>query len=357
MKLRAVLAGLPKYIPGRPPAARPGLTSFKISSNENPYAPLRPIVDAAQHAVLQMNRYPDMAVTELHEAIATRFDVPVSHVATGTGSVGILQQFVQATCDAGDEVIFAWRAFEAYPIVATINGAIPVRVPLRADESHDLDAMVAAITDRTKLILVCQPNNPTGVAATKTQLDDFIARVPDHVLIVIDEAYVEFVTDVAVPDGLDYYRQHENVAVLRTFSKAYGLAGLRVGYAIANEEVAAALRTCAVPFGVSGVAQAAAIAALKVEDELQQRVRQIVAAREQVTAQLRAQGWHLPDSQANFVWLRLGEKTADFAAFCDERGLAVRPYGAEGVRVTVGDLPADARLIELCNDWISTRGQ
>lgn len=354
MKLRAVLAGLPKYVPGRPPAARPGLTSYKISSNENPYAPLGPIVEAAQQAVLHMNRYPDMAVTDLHNALASRFDVPVSHIATGTGSVGILQQFVQATCDAGDEVIFGWRAFEAYPIVATINGAKSVRIPLRADESHDLDAMAAAITDRTRLILVCQPNNPTGVAATRAELDAFIAKVPAHVLVVIDEAYVEFITDDEIPDGLEYYRRHENVAVLRTFSKAYGLAGLRVGYAIANDDVAAALRACAVPFGVSGVAQAAAVAALKVEAELQQRVRQIIEARERVTAALRGQGWVLPDSQANFVWLRLGERTSDFAAFCDERGLAVRPYGTEGVRVTVGDVPADARFIDACNDWLST---
>jgi histidinol-phosphate aminotransferase len=354
MKLRAALADLPKYIPGRPPAARPGLTTYKISSNENPYAPLRQIVDAAQQAVLQMNRYPDMGVTELHDALASRFDVPAAHIATGTGSVGLLQQFVQATCDAGDEVVFAWRAFEAYPIVATINGAVSVRVPLRPDESHDLDAMAAAITERTKLILVCQPNNPTGVAATRGELDAFIAMVPKHVLVVIDEAYVEFVTGDAIPDGLEYYRTHENVAVLRTFSKAFGLAGLRVGYAIAHDDVAAALRACAVPFGVSGVAQAAAVAALKVEAELQPRVAQIVAAREEVTQALRSQGWQLPDSQANFVWLRLGERAPEFAAFCDERGLAVRPYGTEGVRVTVGDSPADARFIDACNDWLAT---
>lgn len=353
MKLRAALASLPGYIPGRPPAARPGVTSYKISSNENPYAPLRQIVDAAQAAVLQMNRYPDMAATELHNALAVRFDVPATHVATGTGSVGILQQFVQATCDAGDEVIFAWRAFEAYPIVATINGAVPVRVPLRDDESHDLDAMAAAITKRTRLMLVCQPNNPTGVAARRDELDRFLAQVPDDVLVVIDEAYVEFITDANIPDGLDYYRKYPNVAVLRTFSKAYGLAGLRVGYAIAHDDVAAALRACAVPFGVSNVAQAAAVAALRVEQELQQRVSQIVAAREAITDALRAQGWTLPDSQANFVWLRLGEQTQEFASFCDERGLAVRPYGTEGARVTVGDAPADARFIEACSEWMT----
>ena len=354
MKLRGSLARLPKYIPGRPAAARPGVTSYKISSNENPYTPLPDIVEAAQTAVLEMNRYPDMAVTALHTALAQRFNVPVEHIATGTGSVGLLQQFVQATCDAGDEVVFAWRAFEAYPIVATINGAVPVRVPLRSNESHDLTAMAAAVTDRTRLILICQPNNPTGVAATRDELDAFIAAVPSDVVIVIDEAYVEFVTDSNIPDGLDYYRNHQNVAVLRTFSKAYGLAGLRVGYAIAHTELAEALRACAVPFGVSGVAQAAALAALRVEDQLAARVQRIVSSRETVTAALREQGWLLPRGQANFVWLRLGDKTQEFAAFCDERGLAVRPYGDEGVRATVGDAEADLAFVQACKEWRTT---
>lgn len=357
MKLRAALANLPKYVPGRPPAVRPGVTTHKISSNENPYEPLPGIVDAAQAAVLQMNRYPDMSVSALHAAIAQRFDVPEDHVASGTGSVGLLQQFVQATCDAGDEVVFGWRAFEAYPIVATVNGAVPVRVPLRSDESHDLPAMLEAVSERTKLLLVCQPNNPTGVAATRTELDDFLSNVPKHVLVVIDEAYVEFITDPNIPDGLEYYRKYENVAVLRTFSKAYGLAGLRVGYAIAHADVAAALRSCAVPFGVSGVAQAAAIAALDCETELRQRVERIVEARERVTAALREQGWTLPNSQANFVWLRLGERTPEFAAFCDEHGLAVRPYGTEGVRITVGDDPADERFIDVCREWRVTHSR
>lgn len=357
MKLRDAIGNLPKYVPGRPPALRHGVPSYKSSSNENPYTPLPQIVEAAQRAVLEMNRYPDMGVTALTSALATRFDVPASDIATGTGSVGLLQQFVQATCDAGDEIVFAWRAFEAYPIVATINGAVPVRVPLRTDEGHDLAAMADAITDRTRLVLICQPNNPTGVAATTAELEAFLARVPSDVLVVIDEAYVEFVTDPDVPDGLDVYRRHPNVAVLRTFSKAYGLAGLRIGYAIAHEEVAAALRACAVPFGVSGVAQAAALAALDFEDVLRERVRRIIDARAQVTTALRAQGWQLPASQANFVWLRLGDMSQAFAAFCDERGLAVRPYGDEGVRITVGDADADAVLIDVCKAWRDTHRQ
>lgn len=353
MKLRASLAGLPKYIPGRPPVVREGMASYKISSNENPYEPLPEIVEAATQAVLCMNRYPDMAVTQLHAALAHRFGVDAAQIATGTGSVGLLQQFVQAVCNEGDEVVFAWRSFEAYPIVAAVNGATAVRVPLRPDESHDLPAMAAAITVRTRLVLICQPNNPTGVGATRDELEAFLRLVPKHVLVVIDEAYVEFVDDPEMPDGLDVMRSHDNVAVLRTFSKAYGLAGLRVGYAIAPVEIAEALRACAVPFGVSGVAQAAALAALDVEDVLLQRVSRITSARAWVTDALRAQGWELPDSQANFVWLRLGEQAPAFATFCDERGLAVRPYGAEGVRVTVGDPDADIRFVAAAGEWIA----
>ncbi len=351
MQFRSSLAGLPAYVPGRPPTAHGDIETFKISSNENPYAPLPEIVEAAQRAVLQMNRYPDMGVSELHAAIAERFGVQTTNIASGTGSVGLLQQFVQAMCNEGDEIIFAWRSFEAYPIVAAVNGAVSVRVPLRADESHDLEAMRAAITPRTRMILVCQPNNPTGVAATHTELTAFVAGVPSDVLVVIDEAYVEFIDDANIANGLELFQRFPNVAVLRTFSKAYGLAGLRVGYAIARDDVAAMLRACAVPFGVSGVAQAAALAALDVEDALQSRVDRIIDARNYVTHALREQGWTLPDSVANFVWLRLGPETQSFAAFCDEHGLSVRPYGDEGVRITVGDAPADARFIDVASEW------
>jgi len=351
MQFRSSLSGLPAYVPGRPPAAHPGVETYKISSNENPYAPLPEIVEAAQRAVLEMNRYPDMGVTALHVALAARFGVNASNIASGTGSVGLLQQFVQAMCNEGDEIVFAWRSFEAYPIVAAVNGAVSVRVPLRGDESHDLDAMLAAITERTRMVLVCQPNNPTGVAATRDALESFIASVPADVLVVIDEAYVEFIDDPNIANGLELFHRYSNVAVLRTFSKAYGLAGLRFGYAIARDDVASMLRACAVPFGVSGVAQAAALAALGAEGVLRERVQRIIAARNHVTSALRSQGWSLPDSVANFVWLRLGAQTQPFAAFCDEHGLAVRPYGDEGVRITVGDAPADARFIDVAAAW------
>jgi len=253
---------------------------------------------------------------------------------------------------AGDEVVYAWRSFEAYPIVVQISGATSVTVPLTSDERHDLDAMAAAITDRTRLVLVCSPNNPTGTAVRRAELERFLDAVARDVLVVIDEAYREFVRDPDVPDGLDVYRDRPNVAVLRTFSKAYGLAGLRVGFAVAHDPVAEALRKTAVPFGVSGLAQAAAAASLLAEDELLERVEGLVKERSRVHDALRAQGWsQLPASEANFVWLRLGSRTMEFAAACADAGVAVRPFGDEGARVTIGEAEANEIFLRVAADF------
>ncbi|MFC5907457.1 histidinol-phosphate transaminase [Streptacidiphilus monticola] len=340
-RLRDALQGIPTYKPGKPAQAEDGAPAFKLSSNENPYPPLPGVLDAAMAAVHEFNRYPDMACSGLHAELADRFGVPVSHIATGTGSVGVAQQLLQATSGPGDEVIFAWRSFEAYPIITRISGATAVPVPLDADEVHDLDAMLAAVTERTRLIFVCNPNNPTGTVVRKDALVRFLDAVPKDVLVVLDEAYNEFVRDEACPDGIELYRDRPNVAVLRTFSKAYGLAGLRVGFAVAHEPVAAALRQTAVPFGVSQIAQEAAIASLRAEDELLGRVGALVGERNRVVAALRAQGWTVPETQANFVWLRLGERTTDFAAACEASGVTVRPFAGEGVRVTIGETEAN----------------
>ncbi|GAA2134095.1 histidinol-phosphate transaminase [Kitasatospora kazusensis] len=333
-RLRPTLDSIPTYKPGKPASA----DSYKLSSNENPYEPLPGVLEAAITAAGSFNRYPDMAVSELSAELAARFGVPVEHIATGTGSVGVAQSLLLATAGPGDEVIFAWRSFEAYPIITRIAGATPVPVPLTAGEAHDLDAMLAAITERTRLIFVCNPNNPTGVAIHRAELERFLDAVPADVLVVVDEAYREFLRDEQVPDGVDVYRDRPNVCVLRTFSKAYGLAGLRVGFAIAHEPVATALRKTAVPFGVSRLAQDAAVASLRAEDALMVRVEALVEERTRVAAALAAQGWELADSQANFVWLRLGELTMDFAAACERAGVVVRPFPGEGVRVTIGEV-------------------
>ncbi|MGW6915498.1 histidinol-phosphate transaminase [Kitasatospora sp. NPDC054939] len=332
-RLRATLDGIPTYKPGKPA----GADAYKLSSNENPYDPLPGVLDAAVAAAGSFNRYPDMAVGGLTAELAERFGVPAEHIATGTGSVGVAQSLILATAGPGDEVIFAWRSFEAYPIITQVAGATPVPVPLTATEDHDLDAMLAAITERTRLIFVCNPNNPTGNAIHRAELERFLDAVPSDILVVVDEAYIEFIRDAEVPNGIDLYRDRPNVCVLRTFSKAYGLAGLRVGFAIAHEPVATALRKTAVPFGVSQLAQDAAVASLRAEDALLVRVESLVEERTRVLDGLRAQGWNPTDSQANFVWLRLGERTADFAAACAEAGVVVRPFAGEGVRVSIGE--------------------
>lgn len=344
-KLRAELDGIPIYKPGRPPVAEEGVPAFKLSSNENPYPPLPGVLEAATAAAASFNRYPDLSCSELTGEIAARFGVPAEHVATGTGSVGVAQQLLQATSGPGDEVVYAWRSFEAYPIITRISGARAVQVPLDAEERHDLEAMADAVTERTRMIFLCNPNNPTGTVVRRAALESFLDRVPGDVLVVLDEAYREFNTDPDVPDGTDLYRERPNVAVLRTFSKAYGLAGLRIGFAVAHEPVAAALRKTAVPFGVTQLAQDAAVASLRAEPALLERVAVLVAERTRVVGELTAQGWTVPETQANFVWLRLGERTEAFAEVCERAGATIRPFAGEGVRISVGETAANDLLL------------
>lgn len=347
VRLREVLSRMPDYKPGKPASAPAGVTAYKLSSNENPYGPLPSVVAAIGDAATTVNRYPDMAVTALTQRLATALGVPAECLATGTGSVAVLAQVVNAACDAGDEVVFAWRSFEAYPIVAQLAGAEPVMVGLDADARHRLDAMAAAITERTRVVLVCTPNNPTGPCVHEKELEAFLAKVPSDVIVVVDEAYVEFVRDPDAVRGLEVWRRHPNVVVLRTFSKAYGLAGLRVGYAVAHPPVAAAIRKTATPFGVNSIAQVAAIASLDAFDELTERVETIVAERDRVTRALADQGWDLPRTDANFVWFPLGADSTVFARTCEEAGLMVRQYGDDGVRVTIGEVEANSRLVEV----------
>ncbi len=350
-RLRAELSGIPVYKPGRPAVSAAGAPAYKLSSNENPYPPLPGVLEAATAAARSFNRYPDLACSELTAELAKRFDVPEAHIATGTGSVGVAQQLVQSTTGPGDEVLFAWRSFEAYPIITQVSGAVSVQVPLTDGDVHDLDAMADAVTERTRLVFVCNPNNPTGTVVHRAELERFLDRVPSDVLVVLDEAYREFIRDPEVPDGVELYRDRPNVCVLRTFSKAYGLAGLRVGFAIGHEPVAAALRKTAVPFGVSQLAQDAAVASLRSEDALLERVEALVGERTRVRDALTAQGWTVPPAQANFVWLRLGERTAEFAAACERAGVVVRPFPGEGVRVTIGESEANDLFLRAAEEF------
>ncbi|HUD79298.1 MAG TPA: histidinol-phosphate transaminase [Streptosporangiaceae bacterium] len=338
-RFRQVLGQFAGYKPGRAPTLTGGRT-FKLSSNESPYDPLPSVEAVIADAGRYVNRYPDNAAAALTEAIADRFGVPPADVAVGCGSVGIAQQLLEAVGEPGAEVMYAWRSFEAYPYLTDLSGATSVRVPLR-DYGHDLPAMAAAITDRTRLIFVCTPNNPTGTAVRRGELTQFLDQVPADCLVVIDEAYVQYVRDPDVPDGLSLYAGRPNVAVLRTFSKAYGLAGLRVGYLIGHEPVAQAVRKTMLPFTVNSLAQAAAIASLAAEAELLERVELVVKERDRVRHELLGQGWSVPPTEANFVWLPLGDRSEDFAAACDAAGVSVRPYAPDGVRVTIADPEAN----------------
>jgi histidinol-phosphate aminotransferase len=326
--------------------------AHKLSSNENPYPPLDSVRHALERAAGQANRYPDMFATELGEAIAARHAVDAAAVVAGCGSVAVLGHTLQAFCDAGDEVVYAWRSFEAYPILVRLQGAVPVEVPLTPDGRHDLPAIAAAVTDRTRAILVCSPNNPTGPAVRHDELVALLAAVPERVLVVLDEAYVEFVRQAGAVDSARILAAHPNVVLLRTFSKAYGLAGLRVGYAVTHPELAAGIRTASTPFGVNHLAQVGALASLAAEAELLERVDAIVAERERLVAGLRAQGWAVPDAQGNFVWLPTGAPTPARAARGARRGLLVRPFAGEGIRVSVGTPEAGDAVLEAAGDWL-----
>jgi len=248
----------------------------------------------------------------------------------------VLYHLLQAFCEAGDEVVYAWRSFEAYPIAVAVTGATSVQVPLDSQSCHDLEAMAEAVGEHTKVVIVCTPNNPTGPAIGRAWLETLLERVPAHVLVVVDEAYREFARIDDPLDAVTDCGRRQNVAVMRTFAKAYGLAGLRVGYIVAPEPIASAVRACSLPFGVSSIAQAAAVASLRHGPQLLERVDALVTERERVVAALREQGWAVPDAQGNFVWLALGGRTADFAAAAQEAGVMVRPFAAEGARVSVG---------------------
>jgi histidinol-phosphate aminotransferase len=349
---RPVVGRLPKYAAGKPPVEIPGLEGFKLSSNENPLGPV-PAVLEVLHGNLEVHRYPDTSCTELRNALGAFLDVPAEDVVTGAGSLGALNQILAAFAgqnDDGtpDEVVYAWRSFEAYPICVGLAGAASVQVPLNADGTHDLPAMAAAITPNTKVVLLCSPNNPTGPVLHTAETEDFIRSVRTDVVIVIDEAYQEFVRDEQVVDGIAMYRKYPNVVVLRTFSKAHGLAGLRVGYSVSQPEITAYLRAAATPFAVSGIAEQAAVASLANYDQVVERVQSLVDERDRVTAGLKALGWDVPDAQGNFVWLNLGPDTPEFAALADSHGLSVRAFGLEGVRVSIGEVGANTRFLEIC---------
>jgi histidinol-phosphate aminotransferase len=353
-RIRPDIVDLPSYKAGRRPKPVEGLTVYKLSSNENPFPPLPGVLEAIGEAASAAHRYPDPLSTQLVAALSERFGVPSDWIALGTGSVALCGQLVTATCSPGDEVLYGWRSFEAYPIWAQMGGAVSIQVALDDEDRFDLDAMASAITATTRLIFVCNPNNPTGTAVRRDELVAFLNHVPHDVVVVIDEAYIEFVTDPEVPDALTLIFDRPNVVVLRTFSKAYGLAGLRVGFAVAHPFIAEALTKTMTPFGISGVAEAAAIASLEpvAEKELMRRVGELVGERERMGAALTNLGWRIADSQANFLWLRTGEHTEALFHAAEAAGLTVRPFAGEGTRVSIAEPEANDRFLEVAADFL-----
>ncbi|MDP5182877.1 histidinol-phosphate transaminase [Blastococcus sp. BMG 814] len=361
---RPAVQSLPAYRPGRNPAdlAREiGVErAVKLASNEVAFPPLPAVVEAVTTAVAGTNRYPDNGAVVLTGALAERYDVDPAQVAAGCGAVAICQELAQAYNDPGTSIAFAWRSFEMYPLLARVAGARAVQVPLApgrpggSADTHDLAALAAALDDSTRLVFVCNPNNPTGTAVRRAELARFLDAVPTETLVVLDEAYREFVTDPRVPDGVELMRGRPNVAVLRTFSKAWGLAGLRVGYLLAEDPaVAEAVRKTHLPFSVGMVAQAAAVAALASEDEVRARCAAVVTERERLTAALRDRGLGVADSQANFVWLPTGERTAELAAALESRAVITRPFAGEGIRVTVGTPEEDDVFLAALDDALA----
>lgn len=362
IRTRRLLDAIAPYVPGS--AGRDveaALAAARLASNERPQPPAAPVVAAISAAAAAANRYPDDDVTELTGAIAATFGVDTAMVAVGNGSSELLARFALATCDPGDNVVFAWPSFVMYPILAQLTGAEVRRVPLVSGR-HDLAAMAAAVDARTRIVYVCTPNNPTGCAVAADELSALLDAVPGDVLVVLDEAYAEYVDRSADPcvhaDGVASVvcgGLHPNAVVLRTFSKAYGLAGLRCGYAIGDGDVLAQLGRVRLPFVVNALAQHAARAALAHREECLAPVAGTIAERGRVRDALVATGLDVPESHGNFVWVAVPGAAAELAGECERAGVLVRPLGADGVRVTVGTEAENDRFLDVSTAWNAAR--
>jgi histidinol-phosphate aminotransferase len=339
---RRAIADLVPYEPGKPVEEvqrELGLERVvKLASNEGPFPPFPAAVAAIERAARELNRYPDGGVYTLRTALAERHGVAFDEIVVAGGADGVIDLLSQSILDDGDEIVTGWPSFPSYVIGATKLGAVAKRVPLRA-HTFDLDALLDAVTPRTKLVYVCHPNNPTGTANTRAELDRFFDAVPEHVLVVLDQAYFEYIDDPDYADGLDYFRQGKRVVVLRTFSKIYGLAGLRVGYGVAPADVVAATSKVRRAFDVSATAQAAALASIDDDGELARRRSANAAGRAQLESILREHGLEPVPSLGNFVYVEVGDARAVFDQLL-RQGVIVRPLAAfgapEAIRVSVG---------------------
>ena len=350
-RVRPAVDALPAYKPGK--AAEQAerehniAEAIKLASNENPYPPPAAVVEAVAAACRGGNLYCDHRAAAVREALADRLGLAVEQVTVGAGSVALLYQLATAYVDPGDEAVTPWISFEAYPISVQTMGGTLVKVPLTAGHAFDLDAVAAAVTDRTKLVLLATPNNPTGTAVSTAAIAGLLVNVPDDVVVLVDEAYREFADPALGDPVVELLPRFTNVAVARTFSKAYGLASLRVGYVMAHPEIVSAIDKCLIPFNVNGLAQAAALAALGADahEEAQANIDSIRAERGRVATALVADGWEIPDCQANFVWMHLGDRTDEVCIALEQRGVVVRPFSGVGIRVTIGTPAQNDRFL------------
>jgi histidinol-phosphate aminotransferase len=338
VRLRPDIEVLQPYRQGKPAPD----DAYKLSSNENPFEPLPAVLEAI--AASSINRYPDGMATELRRRLAERFGVTPTEIQVGAGSVSIIAQLISAASGPGDEVVYAWRSFEAYPGLVTVAGATSVQVPLTEDFRHDLPAMAAAVNERTRVILVCSPNNPTSTIVTGDEFAEFMAAVPPTVLVLLDEAYIEFVTTPDAVRGIPLLHKYPNLVVLRTFSKAYGLAGLRIGYAVGPEYVMDAARAAAIPLSVIEPAQRAAMVSLEHEEQLLERVGHIAVRRDEVWQALIEQGWNVPRPYGNFVWLPTDGDTEQAHDVFASHGIIARSLG-DGLRISIGEAESVENLL------------
>jgi histidinol-phosphate aminotransferase len=322
----------------------------KLASNETPWGPPPEVLEAAQRALKGLNRYPDPEKSLLRRRIAERCDVSPAMVAVGNGSCEILLAAAEAMLEPGAEIVYAWPSFSMYPHLASMTGATAITVPLDADGRHDLEAMAREVTHATRMVVICNPNNPTATALPVAEIDAFAAELPRHVAVLIDEAYVEFSTVQDPDESLDLVRRHPNLVVLRTFSKVYGLCGLRAGYAIGPESFRLAVDRVRQPFSVNALAQAAASEAVLHQDEVERRVERTAIERLHVESELEERGLESTDSQANFSWFSLGDRDEpDVVRGLAERGVIVRAgaaLGQEGwIRVSYGTRDENDRFL------------
>jgi histidinol-phosphate aminotransferase len=322
----------------------------KLASNETPYAPHPQVLEAVEAQLRNLNRYPDPAKAALRRRLSDRTGVSPERIAIGNGSCELLLAGGEAMLEPGAEVVYAWPSFSIYPHLAAMTGARAIEVPLTDAQEHDLEAMASEVTGATRMVIVCNPNNPTATALPPARLDEFLSAIPRNVAVILDEAYVEFSMLQDPDESLDLLRKHPNLLVLRTFSKVYGLCGLRVGYALGSEEFRLAVDRVRQPFSVNALAQAAATEALNHVDEVERRVEQTAIERIHVETELEERGFATTDSQANFSWVSLGDRDEDEVVDgLAKLGVIVRAgraLGQEGwMRVTYGTRNENDRFL------------